>query len=222
MLEVDFILDDSSVHKHDAVKEWLSGNERVHFHFVPEVPPGSTWSSASSENSRNVSWSASSSPARSVIAAIVASIQNRNRSPKPFVWTASVKHVLDKVAKARETLGALHQVEVVRPNARVLGFIWSRQVKGFFGGMALWFRALRAVCVKTGLDVLCWSDIPHALSATVSAVRAELPAIEPAGRGRGLPLSFAQQRPWLLEQPGGSGPGHPISWRLRLRGELDR
>ena len=37
------------------------------------------------------------------------------------------------------------------------------------------------------------------LSVKVSAVRAELPAIEPAGRGGGLPLPFAQQRLWLLE-----------------------
>ncbi|HEX8271798.1 MAG TPA: amino acid adenylation domain-containing protein, partial [Longimicrobiaceae bacterium] len=57
---------------------------------------------------------------------------------------------------------------------------------------------------------------------TVSAVRAELPGIEPVGRGGGLPLSFAQQRLWPLEQPGGSGPGHPVRWRCRLRGELDR
>ena len=43
-----------------------------------------------------------------LITAIMTYIQNRNRSPKPFVWTASVQHILDKVAKAKETLGALH------------------------------------------------------------------------------------------------------------------
>jgi len=32
----------------------------------------------------------------------------------------------------------------------------------------------------------------------LSAVRAELPAIEPAGRGEGLPLSLVQQRLWSL------------------------
>ncbi|HEX9939370.1 MAG TPA: condensation domain-containing protein, partial [Longimicrobium sp.] len=60
------------------------------------------------------------------------------------------------------------------------------------------------------------------LSLTVSAVRAELPAIEPAGRGGGLPLSFAQQRLWSLYQPGSLGPEHPIAWRCWLQGELDR
>jgi hypothetical protein len=72
------------------------------------------------------------------------------------------------------------------------------------------------------MDVLADRTSSTPLSATVSAVRAELPAIESAGRGGGLPLSFAQLRPWLLEQPGGPGPGHPVPWRCRLRGELDR
>lgn len=35
-------------------------------------------------------------------------LEARNRSPKSFVWTASAQHILDKVAKAKETLGALH------------------------------------------------------------------------------------------------------------------
>src|SRR5687767_6028867 len=72
------------------------------------------------------------------------------------------------------------------------------------------------------MDVLADRTSSAPLSVKVSAIRAELPAIEPAGRGGDLPLSFAQQRLWLLEQPGGPGAGHPIPWRWRLRGELDR
>src|SRR4028119_2435400 len=63
----------------------------------------------------------------------------------------------------------------------------------------------------------------QSFSAPQSAkVSAELRAIEPAGRGEGVPLSFTQQRLWLLDQPGGPGPEHPIFWRCRLQGELDR
>ena len=72
------------------------------------------------------------------------------------------------------------------------------------------------------MDVLAGRMFSAPLSVTVGVVETELPAIEPAGRGGGLPLSFAQQRLWLLEQPGGSGAGRPIPWRCRLRGELDR
>jgi hypothetical protein len=35
-------------------------------------------------------------------------IDRRNDNPKPFVWTASVQHILEKVTKARATLEALH------------------------------------------------------------------------------------------------------------------
>jgi hypothetical protein len=39
-----------------------------------------------------------------LIQAILAYIENRNRKPKPFVWTASVQQILEKVAKAKQTL----------------------------------------------------------------------------------------------------------------------
>jgi amino acid adenylation domain-containing protein len=55
-----------------------------------------------------------------------------------------------------------------------------------------------------------------------TAARAELPPIEPALPGDRLPLSFAQQRLWFLEQMGNLGSAYHISRRLRLRGALDR
>jgi amino acid adenylation domain-containing protein len=54
------------------------------------------------------------------------------------------------------------------------------------------------------------------------AARAELPPIARADRGARLPLSFAQQRLWFLEQLGGTGSSYHVPVRLRLRGELDR
>ncbi|HET7460488.1 MAG TPA: amino acid adenylation domain-containing protein, partial [Longimicrobium sp.] len=55
-----------------------------------------------------------------------------------------------------------------------------------------------------------------------TAARAELPPIEPAPREGRIPLSFAQQRLWFLEQLGGLGSTYHLPTRLRLRGELDR
>ncbi|HEU0016243.1 MAG TPA: amino acid adenylation domain-containing protein, partial [Longimicrobium sp.] len=55
-----------------------------------------------------------------------------------------------------------------------------------------------------------------------TAARAELPPIEPAPRDGRLPLSFAQQRLWFLEQLGSLGGTYHVPGRLRLRGELDR
>ncbi|HEX8242631.1 MAG TPA: condensation domain-containing protein, partial [Longimicrobium sp.] len=55
-----------------------------------------------------------------------------------------------------------------------------------------------------------------------TAARAELPPIEPATRDGRLPLSFAQQRLWFLEQLGSLGNTYHIPMRRRLRGTLDR
>ncbi|HET7465003.1 MAG TPA: condensation domain-containing protein, partial [Longimicrobium sp.] len=55
-----------------------------------------------------------------------------------------------------------------------------------------------------------------------SAARAEATAIAPVDRSSAIPLSFAQQRLWFLEQLGGMGAAYHIPMSLRLRGELDR
>ncbi|HEX2077205.1 MAG TPA: amino acid adenylation domain-containing protein, partial [Longimicrobium sp.] len=62
-------------------------------------------------------------------------------------------------------------------------------------------------------------DLAEVLAA---AGRAELPPIERVDRGGRLPLSFAQQRLWFLEQMGGLGSAYHAAQRLRLRGALDR
>ncbi|MDB4948949.1 MAG: sypC, partial [Gemmatimonadetes bacterium] len=62
------------------------------------------------------------------------------------------------------------------------------------------------------------ADFARALEA---AARTELPPIEPAARDGRLPLSFAQQRLWFLEQLGALGTAYHMPMRLRLRGELD-
>ncbi|HET7464785.1 MAG TPA: condensation domain-containing protein, partial [Longimicrobium sp.] len=63
------------------------------------------------------------------------------------------------------------------------------------------------------------SDFARALE---TAARAELPPIERTPREGRIPLSFAQQRLWFLEQLGGLGSAYHLAERLRLRGELDR
>ncbi|HEX2079653.1 MAG TPA: amino acid adenylation domain-containing protein, partial [Longimicrobium sp.] len=55
-----------------------------------------------------------------------------------------------------------------------------------------------------------------------TAARSELPPIQPASREGRLPLSFAQQRLWFLEQLGSLGGTYHMGTRLRLRGALDR
>ncbi|HEU4560668.1 MAG TPA: amino acid adenylation domain-containing protein [Longimicrobium sp.] len=52
--------------------------------------------------------------------------------------------------------------------------------------------------------------------------RAELPPIEPADRRADLPLSFAQQRLWFIDQLEGAGAAYHMPTRMRLQGELDQ
>ncbi|HET7461733.1 MAG TPA: amino acid adenylation domain-containing protein, partial [Longimicrobium sp.] len=58
--------------------------------------------------------------------------------------------------------------------------------------------------------------------AVETAARADLPPVEPAPREGRVPLSFAQQRLWFLEQLGGLGTTYHMRARLRMHGELDR
>nr|WP_240979180.1 non-ribosomal peptide synthetase [Longimicrobium terrae] len=55
-----------------------------------------------------------------------------------------------------------------------------------------------------------------------TSARADLPPIEPADRQGPLPLSFAQQRLWFLEQLGNLGSTYHVRVRRRFSGELDR
>ncbi|HEX8244206.1 MAG TPA: condensation domain-containing protein, partial [Longimicrobium sp.] len=84
-------------------------------------------------------------------------------------------------------------------------------------------RIRQALGVELDLDALFERPVLKELAeALAEAGRAELPAIERADRSARLPLSYAQQRLWFLEQMGGLGSTYHISGRLRLRGSLDR
>ena len=108
-LDIHVIMDNYATHKHPKVKAWLERHPRVHFHFVPT---SSFWLNLverffSELTSRQLKRLAVTS-VQELTAAIVTYIEQRNRSPKPFVWTASVKDILHKVDKAHRTLAQVH------------------------------------------------------------------------------------------------------------------
>jgi transposase len=108
-LDVHFILDNSSVHKHPAVKEWLAKHPRVHFHFTPT---SSSWLNLIERffgelTQRQIRRLAVTS-VNELVDAINSYVEHRNQNPKPFVWTASVQQILDKVGRAKQTLETLH------------------------------------------------------------------------------------------------------------------
>ncbi len=86
-------------------------------------------------------------------------------------------------------------------------------------------RARQAFGVEVPLRTLFEAPTPAALAGRVDALRsrggAAAPPIEPAPREGALPLSFAQQRLWVVDriEPGSAAYNMPFA--LRLRGELD-
>lgn len=108
-LDIYFILDNASTHRSPEVMSWLQKNPRVYFHFVPT---SSSWANLVerlfSELTQRQLKRLVTHSVRELEAAITAYLDERNRNPKPFTWTATVADILAKVNKANETLATLH------------------------------------------------------------------------------------------------------------------
>jgi hypothetical protein len=70
------IMDNYGTHKHAKVKAWLKRNPRFVSHFVPT---SSSWMN-------------------------LAFLTAWNQDPKPFVWTATVESIQEKLTRCRRTL----------------------------------------------------------------------------------------------------------------------
>jgi transposase len=108
-LDVYFILDNVSTHKTPEVLAWLQRNPRVQFYFVPT---SASWANLverlfSELTVRQLRRLVVHSVDQ-LIEAINTYLDTRNLEPKPFVWTASLKSILAKVAKAQKTFATLH------------------------------------------------------------------------------------------------------------------
>ena len=108
-LDIHVILDNYATHKHAAVRTWLAKHPRVHFHFTPT---SASWLNLVERffaelTTRQLKRLAVTSVAQ-LIDTITRYIDRRNEHPKPFVWTASPKSILAKVAKAKQTLATQH------------------------------------------------------------------------------------------------------------------
>ncbi|HEX2206961.1 MAG TPA: amino acid adenylation domain-containing protein, partial [Longimicrobium sp.] len=128
-------------------------------------------------------------------------------------------------APASETEQALAEIW-----SEVLGVERIGRRDGFFklgGHSLLAVRVVSRVRQVLGVEVplveLFRSPLLADLARVIeNAARTELPPIERVDRGGRLPLSFAQQRLWFLEQLGDLGGTYHIPTRLRLQGELER
>ena len=114
--------------------------------------------------------------------------------------------------------------------AEVLGMERVGRHDGFFelgGHSLLAVQVISRMRQALGVEAELGQMFTHPVLADFAreldgAARAQLPPIEPVRRDGPVPLSFAQQRLWFLEQLGDLGAAYHIHRPLRLRGELDR
>jgi transposase len=108
-LDLHLIVDNYGTHKHPRVTSWLRRHPRFHLHFIPT---SSSWLNLVERWFRELSDKrirrGSFGNVPELIAAIKDYLNSHNQNPRVFVWSASVEHILTKVAKCKEALDSLH------------------------------------------------------------------------------------------------------------------
>ena len=100
-LDLHLIIDNYSTHKHEKVQQWLAKHSRFHFHFTPT---SSSWLNLVERWFREITDKRIRRGVFHSVPELVDAIQQyletNNSQPKPFVWTASVEHILAKIERA--------------------------------------------------------------------------------------------------------------------------
>lgn len=106
--EVHIICDNYSTHKHLKVKSWQKRNKRFHFHFTPT---SASWLNMVERFFRDITENQLKRgvfiSSIELIMAIENYIKLHNQNPKPFIWTATAKDILEKVKRGHKKLNKL-------------------------------------------------------------------------------------------------------------------
>lgn len=107
-LDLHLIVDNYATHKHPAVKSWVKRHPRFHMHFTPT---SSSWLNLVERWFRDLTQKrirrGTFDSVTELIEAIMNYIEGHNQDAKPFVWTASVERILEKVRRARAVIDNL-------------------------------------------------------------------------------------------------------------------
>ena len=108
-LELHLIVDNYRTHKHANVNAWLEKHPRFHLHFTPT---SSSWLNLVERWFRELTEKAIRRGVfhgvPDLIAAIEGYLKAHNDDPKPFVWTASIDSILEKVGRCKAVLETVH------------------------------------------------------------------------------------------------------------------
>jgi transposase/transcriptional regulator with XRE-family HTH domain len=114
-LTLHLIADNYSTHKHPKVKSWIKwrnkrqqkahGRDRIALHFIPT---SSSWMNLVERFFRDLTEDVvregSFTSVQELVQSITGYLEERNLSPKRYVWKAKGAEILAKIKKARETL----------------------------------------------------------------------------------------------------------------------
>jgi len=104
-LEIHVICDNYATHKHPKVVAWLKRHRRFQVHFTPT---SSSWLNLVErffgELTRKVVRPGSFRSVGALVADILRFLEQSNRNPKPYRWTAEPKKILAKIDRAWESL----------------------------------------------------------------------------------------------------------------------
>ena len=99
-LDVHIIVDNYATHKHPKVKRWLAAHERWHVHYTPTYTSWlnqvEIWFNIITQKAIRRGTFKS---VKELIAKIQQYIDNYNRHPKPFIWTATADSILAKIER---------------------------------------------------------------------------------------------------------------------------
>lgn len=107
--QIHLIADNYATHKHPKVQRWLARRPRFHMHFTPT---SSSWLNMVERFFRDLTENRIRRgvfrDVEELILAIETYVDKHNEAPKPFIWTAKAKDILEKVKRARAALDNRH------------------------------------------------------------------------------------------------------------------
>ena len=104
-IPLHLVMDNYGTHKHERVKTWLKRHPRFILHFVPT---SSSWLNLVERWFRELTTKrvrrGSFGSVADLKVAITDFMETWNEKPRPFVWTATVESIIQKLARCRQTL----------------------------------------------------------------------------------------------------------------------
>ena len=108
-LDLHLVVDNYGTHTHPKVKAWLEKHPRFQLHFVPT---SSSWLNLIERWFREITQKRIRRGVFTSVSELIAAIEDYlrvyNENPRPFVWTASVDSILEKVRRCKAILETAH------------------------------------------------------------------------------------------------------------------